>query len=227
LQNLDLYAKIEPFLDFSEIKDLYNKYYKIINSLNKNSLIDIGCGNGKFLKSIKVKRKFGIDLSKEQIKKALSLGIEAKVIDICKVEEKFDIAVAVFDVVNYIPKKDLKNFFSCVYNILNKDGIFIFDINSLYGFSEVADGAFVIDKEDKFISIDAKFDKDKLITTMVLFEKLDNNCYKKETNEIIQYYYKNKFLKELLVSIGFIVDIEEFYLYSEIADKFIFICYKR
>jgi len=225
LHNLDLYAKIEPFLDFSEVKKLYNRYYKIINSFNKNSLIDIGCGSGVFLQNIKIEKKLGIDLSKAQIEKALSLGLEAKVIDVCKIKEKFDIATAVFDVINYIPKKELKNFFECVYDKLNDDGVFIFDINSLYGFSEVADGAFVIDKKDKFISIEANFNDNKLITNMVLFEKT-KDCYKKESNKIIQYYYKNKFLKELLKKTGFVVEIEEVFLYSDIADKYIYICFK-
>ena len=223
MNELDLYAKIEPYLEFDEIYNLYQKYYHIIASLDKSSILDVGCGNGIFLHNLQLEKKFGIDLSQNQINKAIALGLDAKVIDICEVDDKYDIVTAIFDVINYIPQNKLKQFFKCVYNVLNKDGVLLFDINSLYGFENIADGSLVIDKDNKFISIDATYKNMSLTTKITLFEKHHQyNCYNKTTNKIIQYYHKNRFLKQLLQQIGFIVEITECYLYSDITDKYIF-----
>ena len=225
MNELDLYAKIEPYLNFTEIDKLYQKYYQIIHSLDKKSIIDIGCGNGKFLQNLNIEEKFGIDLSNAQVKKTLSLGIKAKAIDICKINQSFDIATAVFDVINYIPEKKLKSFFQCVYDRLNKNGNFIFDINSLYGFENIADGAITIDKDHLFIAIDAVYKNKQLKTKITCFEK-QQQCYIKQSNQITQYYHKLSFLKNILQKIGFSVKTKKIFLYGNIADKYLFICYK-
>lgn len=99
--------------------------------------------------------------------KCKSISLE----DVEKLEEKFDCATAIFDVLNYIPKIELEKFILQVNKVLNRNAYFIFDVNTYFGFDEVAQGTINIDIEDKFIAIDAFFENDKLQTNITLLKK--------------------------------------------------------
>jgi predicted TPR repeat methyltransferase len=228
---LDLYAKIEPFLDFEEeVYTLHKEFLKFVMVNSLDNIIDIGCGQGYFLENLKINKKkyFGIDLSVEQIKACEEKNLNAKAMVLKDVKEKFDCATAIFDVLNYIPKKELKQFIKETADILNQNAYFIFDVNSLFGFDEIAQGCITIDVEDKFIAIDANFEDNKLKTDITLFEKQENGLFSKEQDSIIQEYHSKDFLTRTLKQNGFeIVEIKEFHLHtSEMADKLIFICKK-
>jgi len=230
LQPLDLYATIEEHLDFKdEIEHLYNSIAHLVFATTPTSVIDIGCGQGDFCQILQSNglKILGVDLSAKQIQIAKSKAINAQCIDIKDCQEKFDCATAVFDVVNYIPKNSLQEFLTYTYQLLNTNGYFIFDINSLYGFEEVAQGTLTINQKDKFIAIDANFRDDCLATDMTLFTK-EKTLYKKDYGTIKQYYHKNNELQKTLQSIGFqIKNIIDFNLHSdEDCDKFIFVCKK-
>ena len=231
MQPLDLYASIEQYLEFEdEIQTLHNKISNIAISKNPKTLIDIGCGQGEFCHQLSLRgiETFGVDLSAKQIEIALEKGINAACIDIKDITNKYDCATAIFDVVNYLPENYIKSFLTHTYNLLNDGGYFIFDINSLYGFDEVAQGTLNIDLEDKFIAIDANYEDTTLYTDITLFTK-DNDCYKKQTGTIEQYYYRIDQLEEVLKSIGFKVEkVIDFKLHecSQADDKYIFICQK-
>ena len=228
---LDLYARVEPFLSFEEeIYTLHKEFLKFIMVNDLDNIIDIGCGQGYFLENLMINKKtaFGIDLSAEQIKACDERNLNAKVMDLADVQEKFDCATAIFDVLNYIPKEDLKTFLTQVNVVLNQGAYFIFDVNSLFGFEEVAQGCITIDLEDKFIAIDANFEDNKLQTDITLFTKEDNGLFSKESDSIIQEYHTKEFLQKLLKECNFeIQEIKKFNLHTdEHADKLIFICKK-
>ncbi|MCG3685143.1 class I SAM-dependent methyltransferase [Aliarcobacter butzleri] len=228
---LDLYAKVEPYLDFEEeVYTLHKEFLRFVMVNDLDNIIDIGCGQGYFLENLKVNKKkyFGIDLSVEQIKVCQEKNLNAQAIDLKDVKEKYDCATAIFDVLNYIPKNELKIFLEQTYEILNQNAYFIFDVNSYFGFDEVAQGTITIDVEDKFIAIDANFENNKLQTDITLFEKQENGLFSKEQDSIIQEYHSKEFLSKILEEIGFkLIEIKEFNLHTdEIADKLIFICKK-
>jgi len=227
---LDLYAKIESFLDFEEeIYTLHKEFLKFIIVNDLDNIIDIGCGQGYFLENLKINKKkaFGIDLSFEQIKVCKEKNLNAKLIPLCEVKEKFNCATAIFDVLNYIPKKELKTFIKEVSEVLNPNGYFIFDINTYCGFDEVAQGSIIIDKEDNFIAIDANFKNNKLKIDITLFSKEKNGKFTKEQGNILQEYHSQDEIEKLLSKHFQVIEIKEFFLYQDKKpDKLIFICKK-
>ncbi|AXH14007.1 class I SAM-dependent DNA methyltransferase [Malaciobacter mytili] len=228
---LELYSKIEAYLDFEdEVYSLHKEFMTFVMVNELDNIIDIGCGQGYFLENLKIngKKAFGIDLSSEQVKVCLQRGVDAQCMPLNEVKEKYDCATAIFDVINYIPKKPLKEFFKDTYNVLNEGGYFMFDVNSLFGFSEVADGSLTINKEDIFIAIDAVYDNEELNTNITLFEKQESGLYERQEDCITQYYHDKNSLKKLLKDAGFHVEkIKEFNLHGyDQADKYIFICKK-
>ncbi len=231
MNGLNLYSKIEKDLDFqAEVEELYDAFLKICEELAVKKVIDIGCGQGNFLLSLEASgmEAFGTDLSSEQIKVCKEKELNVACIDIADVKETFDCATAIFDVLNYMDKQSLEKFVKDTYNLLSVGGYFIFDVNTLYGFEEVAQGSLNINLEGKFIAIDAFFEDKKLTTNIVLFSKKGDETYTKEEDFITQYYHEKNAIKKLLTKSGFeIKQIINFHLHSDDkADKLIFICQK-
>jgi len=199
MNGLDLYAKIEYLFDFEDVMDfLWDKYIEELKTLNVKTILDIGCGSGGFM--LKAKEAgfevVGIDISKEMIENASKKGLEVYHKDLCDFDGKFDACVAIFDVINYMDEEYVSNFFKCVKDVLNKDGYFLFDINTLYGFEEIAQGTLAIEDENIYGILNSEFDDKIMETKITVFEQKDN-CYQKEEGKIIQYFHKNQTLKKL------------------------------
>lgn len=228
---LDLYSKVEPYLDFEEeVYTLHKEFMRFVMENDYDNIIDIGCGQGYFLENLKIngKKAYGIDLSVEQIKVCKEKGLNADSIALEEVKEKFDYATAIFDVLNYIPKTALEKFVKDTYNVLNDGAYFVFDVNSYFGFDEIAQGCITIDLEDRFIAIDANFDEKNLQTDITLFTQNENGTFTKESDSIIQEYHSQEYLEKLLKKCGFgVKEVRDFNLHTdEHADKLIFICKK-
>ena len=228
---LELYSKVEEYLGLEdEVKELHSYFLSIVFKKQLDDIIDIGCGQGAFMMHLRANEvnAYGIDLSVEQVRICQAHGLRADAIALNEVEDKFSCATAIFDVINYIPKNSLQDFFKDTANILKDNGYFIFDVNSLFGFEEIAQGSLNIKLDDKFIGIDALFEDNQLKTDITYFEKTKNNLYIKEEDSITQYYHESNNLRTMLKNAGFIIeDVINFNLHTdEQADKLIFICKK-
>ncbi len=222
---LDLYARIEPLLGFEEEKHrLYAIFLDKLEALGVREVLDIGCGSGAFMELAK-KRGFaikGIDISCVMVERARAKGLEADCIDVCDVKEHFEAAVAVFDVINYMDSKTLSRFFGCVRDVLEDGGYFVCDMNTLYGFEEVAQGTLVVEDEEACVAIEAEFVDMKLHTKILYFHE-DDGCYRKEKDSIIQYYHDVADLKRMGLKL---VDIDLVSLFGEEADKVLLVWQK-
>jgi len=226
-ESLDLYAKVEDLLENTEaIETLYGIYYEILNQLTFHSLLDVGCGSGAYLAQLQqhfpaVKAK-GIDLSSVMVDRAKEKGVDAEAVDLCDLDGKYDVITAVFDMMNYLPPEALGGFFSCVNEHLNDGGYFIFDVNTLYGFENVAVGAYIIEDERRFLAIDSDFEERVYQAEFSLFEKQENGCYERSTQMVRQFYHS---IEDLIQKSGMKpISTEEIFLYGfDKADKLIVI----
>ncbi len=228
---LDLYAKVEPYLDFEEqVRELHREFLRLVFENGCNNIIDIGCGQGAFMIHLGANNvdNYGIDLSAEQISVCQEFGLNAEHKSLSEVTQTFSCATAIFDVINYLNNDEVENFFKDTARVLEKDGYFFFDVNSLHGFEDVAQGSLNISVEDKFIGIDAYFEDQKLNTAITLFTQNGDDSYSREQDVITQHYYPVKTLRNSLQNAGFQVqEVLNFHLHSdEDADKYIFVCKK-
>jgi predicted TPR repeat methyltransferase len=129
-------------------------------------------------------------------------GVDAKVIELCLVDDSFDVITAVFDMLNYLNRDGLKSFLLCISNHLNSGGHFLCDINTLYGFEEVAVGAFIVDDDSRFLTIESDFEDNIYSSEFTLFEKRENGIYHKSQETIKQYYYTPEEIEEILSDVG-------------------------
>jgi len=220
--SLDLYAKVEDLLGVKEASPkLYAHYLLFLNTLEFNNLLDVGCGSGDFLQQMQqaldIPSVKGIDLSPLMVEKTVQKGYDAQCIDLCDLEGSYDVITAVFDMLNYLDKTQLAHFLVCVKGHLNEGGLFLCDINTLYGFENVAVGSYILDDEERFLTVDSDFEEGEYISEFTLFEK-ENKLFKKSQETIKQYYHT---VEEIIELSGLeLVTQDEVDLYElEEADK--------
>ena len=227
MTNLDLYAKAEHLLGIEEATEaLYDLYRSELDEYKVKTLLDVGCGRGGFMRRMMsdgVTCK-GVDLSNVMVQECKSQGLDAECIDVSEVEGKYDAVVAIFDVLNFLDKDGLTKFLDAVAEKLNDDGLFIADINTLYGFSDVADGTMSSENDKEFLIVDAVFENNQLHTKFTLFEKCEDERFTKYQDTIIQYFHKMQFFEK--VKSLKLIDKQTFSLYDEL-DKSLLIFKKR
>ncbi len=222
---LDLYAKVEDLLGVKEAApSLYAHYLLFLNSAPFETLLDVGCGSGDFLyqmkKALNIPHTKGIDLSPLMVVKSQELGLDTECIDLCALEPKFDVITAVFDMLNYLDKDALKHFLFCVSDHLNEGGVFLCDINTLYGFENVAVGAYIVDDETRFLTVDSDFENGQYSSEFTLFEK-EGERFTKSQEEIKQYYHSVEEIVQLSGLELLVNDDVSLYEFDEADKRFI------
>ena len=220
--SLDLYAKVEDLLGVKEVAPrLYAHYLLFLNTIDFDTLLDVGCGSGDFLvqmqQALELPQVKGIDLSPVMVSRTVEIGLDAECINLCELNGKYDVITAVFDMLNYLTPQALKSFLICVNEHLNDGGVFLCDINTLYGFENVAVGSFIVDDDERFLTVDSDYEEGEYISEFTLFEK-ENGCFKKSQETIRQYYHT---VDDLVKYSGFeLVVSDEVNLYElEESDK--------
>lgn len=122
---------------------IYNIFKEIIISLKPNKILEIGCGLGDF--SVELSKLLphalicGIDISQRMIniakqKEKNNLSFERRTIK--EVNEKYDVALAVYSFFNHFKsKKEIKSFFNA---LKKKTRYFLFDSNDYFLFPETS-----------------------------------------------------------------------------------------
>ncbi|KIM02614.1 MAG: methyltransferase type 12 [Sulfurovum sp. AS07-7] len=222
MHNLDLYAKVEDLLGIEEASgDLQGYYLDTLKNLSFDSLLDIGCGKGAFLahiqKEFQTQKLLGVDLSPLMVEATQSRGIEAQNIDICHLEGSFEVITAMFDTLNYLDTPQLKRFLGCIERLLAPNGLFLFDLNTLEGFEDVAVGSYIVDDQTRFLTIDSDFKEGVYDSEFTLFSHQNNDCFTKEQATIKQYYHSVEEI-HAMTSLK-LIDTLAIYLYGEVQDK--------
>jgi len=200
MHSLDLYSRVEHLLGIEESTAyLHTLYTEVLYNYEVKTLLDVGCGRGDLMETF---AKYdiaceGIDLSGLMVEKAKAKGLKAEKKSICEVNKTYDAIVSVFDVVNFIKPDELEGFLNCVHECLNEEGVFVFDINTLHGFANVAEGTMTEEEGDDFIAVDAVFEDNELHTKFTLFEKNEEGNYNKEQSTLIQYFHSLQIFKKL------------------------------
>ena len=193
------------------IKALFEKFGK-----KPSLLLDLACGTGKFSRifandGIEV---IGVDSSEEMLSVAKETAEQEgiNILFLCQEADELDLygtvdgAVCLMDSINHITdKKILQKAFDKVSLFLEKDCLFIFDVNTLYKHKEIlGDNTFVFEEDGVFGVWQNSFDEKSGTTDIFLdfFEERDG-LYKRYSDEFNERAYSEEELCEMLKKSGF------------------------
>lgn len=231
------------YLKFAKIYDKliydvdYDKIVAFINTerekskLNGRQLLELGCGTGNITSKLNGYNIIAIDNSEEMLALAREKSFARRNIrylhgDIrdFSLNKKVDMAIAVLDVFNYITAyEDLLKVFSLVYEHLNKDGLFIFDINSAYKISEfIGDNVFSDEVDDTVYVWQGSYDEETKINEYLLtfFQNVQGNIYERFDEAHRERAYSLDEMYKGLEQVGFSdIRVYDSYSYKEVSDS--------
>lgn len=188
----------------------------IENNSECKKILELACGTGNV--TIPMAQKgyniVGVDISQDMltiaknksIEKNLNLlFIEQNMVEL-KLKEKFDTILSMCDGMNYITDiNDLIQVFQNAYDVLEDEGLFVFDISSYYKIKNIlGNNTFGENLDDLSYMWENYFDEESSIINMDLtFFIKDGKYYRKEEEYHVQKAYKEKEIIEELAKIGF------------------------
>lgn len=202
------------------IKRLFESYGE-----NIFSVLDVACGTGTLTAELSKLgyEMIGVDMSEDMLSEAQTKKAEENldILYLCQSAEELDLfgtvqgAVCTLDSLNHITDENtVIEAFKKISLFMEKDGIFIFDMNTEYKHREVlGDNTFVYDLDDVYCVWQNEFDEENMITHVYLdFFIEEEGLYERFSEEFDERAYSQEKVKEWLGISGFeLVDFfEEF-----------------
>lgn len=219
---------MEAYSGFAKVYDLFmdnipyeewTAYVKELLSeegIEDGILLDLGCGTGSVTELL-AKSGFdmiGIDNSEEMLDIAMEKRDESglDILYLLQDMREFELygtvkgVVSICDSMNYIlDDEDLLDVFKLVHNYLDNNGIFIFDMNTMYKYENIlADNTFAEDREESSFIWENFYDEEDEINQydLFLFVQEEDGRYRKYEETHLQRAYEQERVEELIKESG-------------------------
>jgi len=205
------YDRLTENAEYKVRSEYISNFFSRYNA-DAKTVLDLACGTGSVSRCLAEKgyRVIGIDLSEEMLTQAAGKGIENAVFlkgDMTDftLPSTVDCCVCSLDAINHLRDfNDVLRTFGCVYNALEDNGIFVFDVNTVYKHREVlANNTFVFDEEDFFLAWDNEYVSNDIVRIFLDFFVVNGAHYDRFSECFEERAYKEKDLKEGLMYQGF------------------------
>jgi len=212
-----VYDALNGDVDYARIADFYEASFKKAG-ISPSLVLDLGCGTGKMTVEL-AKRGYdmiGIDGSADMLSRAFERKSEAGADGVLFLQQdmrRFELygtvgaVVSSLDCINYlVGEGELERCFSLVHNYLDKDGIFLFDVNTPHKFSTVfADNAYILESDDCYCGWQNEYDEQSGLCRFYLsvFEELEDGTWRRTDEEQCERCYTKAALTKLLEDAGF------------------------
>ena len=205
---------------------------------NNGSLLDLACGTGTLDVHFSEMgySVTGIDMSEEMLEAAAEKGIDNAVFvkgDITDfaLPYKVDSCVCSLDSLNHLKDiGEVEKCFKCAAEALNKDGVFVFDVNTPYKHKNIlADNAFVFDEDDFFLSWDNEYLGENTTRILLDFFVFNGESYDRYSEEIIEKAYEIDELKSTLKDFEIVGIYDDMSFDEQKADseRIYFVCKRK
>ena len=208
----DLFMDNIPYGEWTE----YVKELLAEEGITDGILLDLGCGTGSVTELL-AKAGFdmiGIDNSEEMLDIAMEKRYESglDILYLLQDMREFELygtvkgVVSICDSMNYIlDDEDLLDVFKLVHNYLDNDGIFVFDMNTMYKYQQIlADNTFAEDREESSFIWGNYYDEEDEINQydLTLFVREEDGRYRKYEETHLQRAYEQETVEELIKEAG-------------------------
>ncbi len=196
------YKKLAEHYDDLTNLQVFEKYKSIIGEVKDLRILDLGCGTGTLLNYYSSKNDtHGIDKSEEMIKIAKKKDKKTiySVGDIknFKFSKKFDIIICSFDTINHLENlREWGSLFKSASANLNESGFFLFDFNTIKGFSDGGCPIIFKKSDGNYFIMRTKVDGQICFWIIDLFIKKSEVLFEHEEIIIKERSYPNKLIIE-------------------------------
>lgn len=220
----------------------YINHFLIENNITNGTILDLACGTGSMSIEL-IKNGFdviGIDLSENMLELAsnrlLEYGDNFSLLKGSMTDYRLDkyvkACICSLDSINHLNDiNDVEKTFCNVYNSLDENGVFVFDVNTIYKHNEIlANNTFVFDEEDFYLVWDNEFVSDRVVRILLDMFVWNGKSYDRFSESFEETAYSIDDLLDALCTAGF----SDISIYDELtlnpprekSERLYFICKK-
>jgi len=212
----DFYDLLTSDIDYSKYVDFFSAVFLKHSKTEVHNVLDLGCGTGVLTIAMADKGydMTGLDASPDM----LSVAYGKKCPGVLWINQDFteldlfgayDAAISLLDCINHLLKEEMvEKYIKHMYNFVEPNGLFIFDINSEYKFKNTYKNNVFYSVADDFTYIwENKFDEKTGMCEMDLtFFLKEGNLYNRYDSVNKEKYYSVDFLRKTLERSGFSIE---------------------
>ena len=218
---MDSYTKLAKCYDIFMDDTPYDEWLDYVlgvferYAVPKELVLDLGCGTGTFTRMLAKKGydMIGVDVSCEMLQITMSKNDEDgyDILYLLQDMREFELygtvraVVSICDSINYLlSDEDVLTTFKLVENYLDKDGIFVFDFNTVYKYSEVIGDCTIAENREDYSFIWENFysEKDRINEyDLTIFSK-EGELYSKSSETHLQRGYTLEQMKRFIDKAG-------------------------
>lgn len=214
-----VYDQLTQDIDYEKLADYVEALF-LCHHVQPELVLDLACGTGSLALSLARRgyEMIGIDASQEMLAVAMEKKIDSG-LDVLLLNQdmrSFELygtvgaILCTLDGINYITRTgDLERVISLVHNYLDPNGLFVFDINTLYKLSQALPTRPNYEIADDIVWIwHSTYDEERCICTfdLTFFEEQENGSYQRfdETHE--ERAYQASEICQMLEKCGFHIE---------------------
>ncbi len=180
--------------------------------------LDLACGTGSLTRELAKSGVdvYGIDASAEMLCEAMQRNSEEG-LNILYLRQKMqnldlygtiDTCVCTLDSINHVTNiSDVAKAFDRVGLFMDDEGLFIFDVNTVYKHREVlANNTFVIENENVYCVWQNSLEEDDVVKINLDFFEEEDGVYYRSEESFCERAYSDEQLREMLLKAGFEVE---------------------
>ncbi len=177
--------------------------------------LDLACGTGSMTRQLALNGVdvYGVDASGEMLSEAMQKSAEDR-LDILYLKQKMqnlnlygtiNTCVCTLDSINHLTDiNDVKKTFDRVGLFMDNDGIFMFDVNTIYKHKNVlADNTFVFENEKVFCVWQNSLEKNDAVKISLDFFEEENGVYYRSSESFCERAYSDAQIRKMLKDAGF------------------------
>lgn len=211
------YDELTANINYKKRAEYFHTIIQQFKTTKENILLDLACGTGSISEEMAGLGYdvIGVDCSDEMlgiaIEKKFESGLPIQYLcqDMRKIDMfgTVDVTICALDSINHLDSiDDVRKVFEGVSLFAEPDGLFIFDVNTLYKHREVlADNTFTYETDNVYCVWENSLDRstDEVKMNLEFFEKLDNGLYSRSSEQFSEKAYSEEDLENLLKETGF------------------------
>lgn len=198
----------------------------IIDKINgRKEILEAACGTGGITKVLADNnyKVTAFDLSEDMLMRAYEKLNRSPMVRLLnqnmvdfQIDNKFDAAICCCDGINYLTKEEARSFFQRVYNHLNEDSKFVFDMSTKYKYDEMFCDTYVYDDGEIFYVWENDLNNNGTVKIEINFFIKDTiDKYSRIIEEQTQYIHTTEEILQMLKETGF----ENIKVYDDYNEK--------